>query len=215
MDLERARASADRGLADAQAEMRNLGFQSHREIEAAGRDAAEVAHAIAESEARRESIVKAPMSGMVTGLTVEEGYPVQSGQAMATMLQAGAPLEAELYAPSRSVGFIKPGMRAMIRHQAFAYQKFGQHTGTVREVSGIALRPEELPLHAGASAARSDGEPLYRVRITLDRQDVLAYGQAHPLKAGMALEASVILEERKLYEWILEPLFSVSGRFAK
>jgi len=28
----------------------------------------------------------------------------------------------------------------------------------------------------------------------------------------MALDASIVLEERKLYEWVLEPLFSISGK---
>ncbi|VEB39702.1 Uncharacterised protein [Chromobacterium violaceum] len=28
----------------------------------------------------------------------------------------------------------------------------------------------------------------------------------------MALDASVLLERRKLYEWVLEPLYSISGK---
>lgn len=56
------------------------------------------------------------------------------------------------------------------------------------------------------------GEPLYRVRVRLERQSITTYGQAQPLKAGMALDASVLLERRKLYEWVLEPLYSISGK---
>ena len=33
-----------------------------------------------------------------------------------------------------------------------------------------------------------------------------------PLRSGMLVDASVMLERRKLYEWVLEPLFSISGR---
>jgi membrane fusion protein len=33
-----------------------------------------------------------------------------------------------------------------------------------------------------------------------------------PLKSGMLVDASVLLERRRLYEWVLEPLFSISGR---
>ena len=28
----------------------------------------------------------------------------------------------------------------------------------------------------------------------------------------MLVNASVLLEQRRLYEWVLEPLFSISGR---
>ena len=39
-----------------------------------------------------------------------------------------------------------------------------------------------------------------------------AYGQTYPLKSGMLIDASIVLEKRRLYEWILEPLYSISGR---
>ncbi len=39
-----------------------------------------------------------------------------------------------------------------------------------------------------------------------------AYGNAVPLKSGMLVDASILLEKRRLYEWVLEPLFSISGR---
>jgi membrane fusion protein len=62
----------------------------------------------------------------------------------------------------------------------------------------------------GTSANAS--APLYRIRIRLDAQTVQAYGRHMPLKSGMLVQASVMLERRKLYEWIVEPIFSISGR---
>jgi membrane fusion protein len=53
---------------------------------------------------------------------------------------------------------------------------------------------------------------LYRIRLKLKQQSVLVYGKSVNLKPGMLLDASIILEHRRLYEWILEPLFSISGR---
>ena len=43
-------------------------------------------------------------------------------------------------------------------------------------------------------------------------QAVQAYGQPQPLAAGMQLEADVLLDRRRLIEWIFEPLLSVTGR---
>jgi membrane fusion protein len=48
--------------------------------------------------------------------------------------------------------------------------------------------------------------------LKLKQQSILAYGESVSLKPGMVLDASIILEHRRLYEWILEPLFSISGR---
>ena len=62
--------------------------------------------------------------------------------------------------------------------------------------------------------APSDGsrEPLYRVKVALEAQTVAAYGRAEPLQAGMQVEADVLLDRRRLIEWVFEPVFSLAGR---
>ena len=117
-----------------------------------------------------------------------------------------------MYVPSHAVGFIKPGMTAMLRYRAFPYQKFGQHRARVREVATTSVRPEELATSAAAMPGAAQSEPVYRIRLELDQQTVKAYGAPMPLRSGMLVDASVMLEKRKLYEWVLEPLFSISGR---
>ena len=77
-------------------------------------------------------------------------------------------------------------------------------------MASTSLRPEELAVPGAVSG--TNGEPLYRIRLTLQRQSVQAYGETLPLKSGMLVDASVLLEQRRLYEWVLEPLFSISGR---
>ena len=110
-------------------------------------------------------------------------------------------------APSRAAGFVKPGMPVLLRYQAYPYQKFGQAHGRVREVSASAMRPDELAQANGPAA-----EPMYRVRVALERQAVTAYGAERPLMSGATLDATVLLERRRLYEWVLEPLYTISGR---
>jgi membrane fusion protein len=53
---------------------------------------------------------------------------------------------------------------------------------------------------------------LYRVRVSLDSAKVRAYGEDVSLRPGMLAEGDVTLERRRLYEWILDPLFTVTGR---
>src|SRR5690606_12003167 len=101
-----------------------------------------------------------------------------------------------------------------LRYQAFPYQKFGHHGGQVLAGSRTPLQASELaglPLPQSFKEAPS-AERLYRITVALDAQTVRAYGQARPLAAGMQLEADVLLDRRRLIEWIFEPLLSVSGR---
>ena len=210
-DLHRAKAAVKRDWIAVNAEIHDLDLQSRRDAQANQRSIAAIDQDLVENEARREVVVRAPQDGTISAIVVDTGQSVAATQALASLVPAGSELEAELYAPSRAAGFIKPGMQVLLRYQAFAYQKFGQARGTVREVVGSAMRSDEFPL-PGAVAAGAASEPIYRVRVKLDRQAVTVYGNAQPLRSGALLDASVLLETRRLYEWLLDPLYSVMGR---
>jgi membrane fusion protein len=209
-ELRRAQAAGRRDLASALAELSDLKVQAQREAYALKRNVSEVDQDLTESEARREVLVRAPQDGMVTAIRVNAGQAVPAGNVLASLLPAGGELEAEIYAPSRSAGFIKLGMRVLLRYQAYPYQKFGQYTAQVHEIANTSMSPQDLALPGAATATAS--EPLYRIRLKLDKQAVQAYGKEVPLKSGMLVDASIVLEQRRLYEWVLEPLFSISGR---
>jgi membrane fusion protein len=211
-ELERTRAATARDLAKLRADLRDQQIQAQRDQEGASRGIAALEQDLTENEARRQIVVRAPQDGVVTAINAEPGQAVTGSQTLVSLLPQDAPLIAELYAPSRAAGFVRPGMSVLIRYPAYPYQKFGQHAGTVTEVSRTAVRQDELVLRAPAAAAGGAGEPLYRVRVALDRQAVTAFGDQLPLKSGMALDASILLEKRRLYEWVLEPLYTVTGR---
>ena len=99
----------------------------------------------------------------------------------------------------------------MLRYQAFPYQKFGHQSGRVLQVAKAPLQPSELaamPLAGGAAS----GEPLYRITVQLDKQDVAAYGSTQALAPGMQLDADVVLDRRRLIEWIFEPVLGIASR---
>lgn len=210
-DLRRASAASARDLQAAQADLSDQQVQAQRDQQAAARSIAAVEQDLAENDARRQAVVRAPHDGTVTSIVIEVGTTVSAGQTVATVLPAGSELQAELYAPSRAAGFVKPGMPVLLRYQAYPYQKFGQFRGQVSEVSQGPVRAADLTLptvvQSGAGA-----ESVYRIRARLDAQTVRAYGHDQSLKPGMALEGTVVLERRRLYEWVLEPLYSITGK---
>ena len=201
-----------RDLRNARAEEQDIVVQALRDENVLRRNAATLEQDLAENEARREILVRARQSGTVTAIAAILGQTVGTATSLASILPDGNKLEAEMYVPSRAIGFIKPGMTTLLRYQAFPYQKFGQHPARVREVATTSVRPEELVTSAAAMPGAAQSEPVYRIRLELDQQTVQAYGAAMPLRSGMLVDASVMLERRKLYEWVLEPLFSISGR---
>ena len=158
-----------------------------------------------QNDANGELLVEAPVAGLVASRMIEPGQAVQAGQPLLALLPAGSHLQARLFVPSRAIGFIAPGDHVLLRYQAFPYQKFGHHQGVVRRVSRSALAQ-------GGSGGGQGGEPYYRVLVDIERQSITAYGTQEPLRPGMLLEADILGEHRKLYEWVLEPLYSVTGK---
>lgn len=210
-DLQRLQLAKQREHASTRAELVDMQAQAQREVKALERNVSSLDQDLMENEARRKVVVLAPSDGVITAITANVGQSVTSNVSLASLIPDGAELEAEIYAPSRSIGFVKTGMTVLLRYQAYPYQKFGQHTATVREVTHTSIPAEELLTGSNTTNA-GRAEPMYRIRLKLDRQTVMAYGKPMPLKSGMLLDASILLEKRRLYEWVLEPLFSIAGR---
>jgi membrane fusion protein len=62
------------------------------------------------------------------------------------------------------------------------------------------------------TAEAGNGEAFYRITVDLSSQTILAYGKGQDLQAGMLVDADILQERRQLYEWVLEPLFSLTGK---
>jgi membrane fusion protein len=204
--LKRERAGLERLDAELEGRASTLPLEYAHAIAELERAVAGTDLEIAENDARRARTVTAPASGTITAPTGEIAEPIEAGQVLARIVPDDAVLMAELFAPSRAVGFVAAGGEVRLRYAAFPYQKFGQAHGAVVSVSEAPLAP------ADAARAGVRGEPVYRVVIARRSQTVMAYGAPRPLLPGMDVEADVLLETRRLYEWALEPLYALAGR---
>ena len=205
-DFQRSKIASERDTVALQADLHGMPLKERNEIAAMERSISEITATGVENEAKRESYVLAPQDGMVTALQVDPGKQANPNQPLMSLIPAGTRLQADIYIPSRAVGFVRLDNLAQLQYQAFPYQKFGSHPGRVVKISRTAVAPQELPFPAPA------GDVYYVVTILPDLGHVLAYGKKEPLQAGMQVDADIWLDRRTLLEWILEPLFSVSGR---
>lgn len=211
--LERERTSLRQQLTERRNELAGLSARQANQLAETRRQLSAVEQDLAESEAKRTLLVTAPESGIATAVLAEAGQTVDSSRPLLSIVPADTPLQAELYAPSKSIGFIRPGDAVLIRYQAYPYQKFGQYHGKVQSISRASVSYAELSsMVGGVPGLGQDGEQLYRLRVTLDDQAVTAYGQPRPLQSGMLLDADILQDTRRLYEWVLEPLYSLTGK---
>jgi membrane fusion protein len=152
--------------------------------------------------------VVAPIAGTLATLLVEPGQVVAAGTPLATLIPSDARLEAHLFAPSRSIGFVRVGQDVLLRYLAYPHQKFGSHAARVTAIARNPLAPGDL----GFVPPDGSREPLYRIKVELAAQTIAAYGRHEPLQPGMQVEADIQLDRRRLIEWIFEPLLSLAGR---
>jgi membrane fusion protein len=207
--LDRQHAALAREAAVLEGQRRELPLQMRSRAAELEREVAALAREAAESDAVREIVIRAPADGTVSAVSAEPGQTTPKDTALASLLPADTQLQAHLYAPSSALGFMRPDQAVQLRIAAFPYQKFGHQSGRIHQIGRSPLQAGEL---ASLPLAVKPGEPLYRITVALDRQDVMAYGRAQALAAGMQLEADVLLDRRRLIEWLFAPVLGLVGR---
>jgi membrane fusion protein len=212
--IARQRESLQRERTGLEADRREVPLQAAQRLGEIERDRASIAEAAARADvdaATRQLAVRAPTDGVVTALLAQPGQAVTKEVALASLTPAGAQLQAQLYAPSSALGFIQPAQPVLLRVQAFPYQKYGLQSARVLQVAQSPMQAAELAT-VPLEGKPADAGLMYRVTVALDHQQVMVGAQPHALLAGMQLEADVLLERRRLIEWLFEPLLGWSRR---
>ena len=217
---QRSKTSLQRDLQAAKAERDALAAQLQADNNQLDRSQASLDQEATENTARKSMVITAPFAGTVTALGLQAGQSVQAGQTLLTLIPQdtadgnsqgkAARLQAHLYAPSRTAGFVRPGQTVYLRYAAYPYQKFGLYAGKITSVSATPFAPSELPPNLAQQliAQAGSNEAMYRVNVQLADQSIKAYGEDIALKPGLTLEADVLQERRKVWEWVLEPVLA-------
>lgn len=161
---------------------------------------------ILELKNKYEFIVKAPESGTVTAIQAYTGTNINNNVPLLSIIPEDSILEIEMLLPTRSAGFIQIGDPVRIRFDAFPYQKFGSIKGEVTKIDKALLLPTDqmLPIRLE--------EASYKVSAKLEKQEIVAYDKSFSLKVGMIAEADIILENRSLLDWLLDPIYALQGK---
>ncbi|QHM77557.1 Colicin V secretion protein CvaA [Mixta theicola] len=208
-DIARQRLDVQQQLVQTRQQLREMPMNKRNKENEIERRLSELEQSLAENESRRSIVLRAPADGLVGSIMTKSGQMVSAGQTLFSVLPDDGKLQARIMVSSRAIGFIRPGQKVVLRYQAFPFQKFGQQYGKVSEVSRVALSPQEVATLTGNNNIQ---EQHYRVVVELDKQDINVYGRTEKLRPGSALEADFLIDNRRLYEWVLEPLYALGRR---
>ena len=150
--------------------------------------------------------LNAPIAGRVTAIQTAVGRIAGGPVPLMAIVPLDGVVNANIYAPSRAIGFVRPGQEVRLLYDAFPYQRFGSFSARIKTVSRVVLSQNEL------DAPLKIDEPVYRVTAQLDDRQVNAFGEMVPLQPGMMLTANIILDRRSFLDWLLTPFNAVGKR---
>ncbi|WP_132146379.1 HlyD family secretion protein [Luteibacter rhizovicinus] len=211
--LLRQRADAAQQVTTSGAQLAQLPLQLETRLSELRGQLSTSVQALAQAEAERSVVLRAAQSGTVSSILIKEGQVAAQNQTVLNLIPQDSRLQAQLLVKSDAVGFLKIGTRVMVHLQAFPYQKFGAQHGEIEDISHSALSPQEVMVVLGQPQVEQ--QPLFRINVKLADQQVVAYGIPQQFKAGMAVDADLLLDKRRIIEWLFEPLLGMRKRYVE
>jgi hemolysin D len=141
-------------------------------------------------------VLSSPISGTVQQLAVHTvGGVVNPGQSLMTVVPKEGGVEVEAQVLNKDVGFLRIGMPATVKLDAFEFTKYGALDGVIQWIGADAVKDEKLGSY-------------YPVRLILNttRLPVAVNGQHPEVRIGMAVTADISIGQRKAFEYFLGPL---------
>lgn len=190
--------------ADLEAQALRLTSEREKQIAELGTARENFSQQRSQTQGQATFLIIAPSAGRISALNAAVGRSVDPRIPLMTVVPDNARFEAELYAPSRAVGFVRAGQTVKVMYDAFPYRQFGAFDGTIINVSRSISLPNEIDVPVRLE------EAVYRIRVRLPQQSIPSAGGG--LQSGMTLKANIILEQRSFVDWLLEPLRAVKNR---
>jgi len=166
---------------------------------------ADVSQAMTENAATHRMVLRAPFDGVVSSLSVHTGQAVLQGQVLASIAPSGRELMGELWMLGSSLSRMKPGQVVTMRYAAARAGLEGSIHGVVAQIAGSATDASRVQKLLGREV---DGS---RYRVTVSLTTSLRELNQMGLRPGMELDAEVLIERRRLFEWVIDPLYGRSS----
>ena len=179
LDSEVQQAGAD--LEEVEAQLNKLEQESLREISDLERQLVEVEDTITKEK------LSAPVSGIVFGMVPSSaGYAASAGETLVKVVPGGE-IEAKIYITNKDVGFMKPGMKAQIRVDAFPYTQFGSISGALKSVGTLPLEPDQ-----------QNPMPRFPAYVKIDKEYLEKDGEKYNISAGQSVQVNLILRDKRV-----------------
>lgn len=156
-------------------------------------------------------VVVAPENGVVLEVAKRSvGSVMQSGEALVTLVPSDVAMIADVSISSADIGFIKPSDTAVVKVDAFPFQKHGWLEGTLRAISqdsgtGYVKSSQDNIASALGRNNTQDGA-FHRAQVTIKELKLRRVPDGVFLIPGMTVSAEIKVGSRSVIGFFLYPL---------
>ena len=154
---------------------------------------------------RQQRVLYAPASGTLFQLLIlHPGAVVQPGQTIAQIAPKTARLVIRARMDNKQTGFLKVGLPAKVKFDAYPFQDYGILPGRISWISPTSSLLASTGT-ATAAATPANAASSFEVEIELAQPFIKAQGKAITLKAGQTATAEVVVRQRRVIDLFLDP----------
>ncbi|MDB6369617.1 HlyD family secretion protein [Photorhabdus bodei] len=163
------------------------------------------------TDAGGEIIIRALSDGKIDSLSLTIGQMVNVGDSLLQIIpEKITNYYLIIWVPNEAIPYISNGDRINVRYEAFPAEKFGQFSATIELISKTPASYQEMLTYQGAPKnTQGLSIPYYKVIVKPGHQRIHYRGKSMPLENGMKAQATLFLEKRKIYQWMLSPFYDM------
>lgn len=144
----------------------------------------------------QQQVIRAPIDGTIFQLSVDNaGDVLQQGQAIAQIAPRGVGLVFKARIPISKSGFLREGQLVKLKFDAYPFQDYGVVPGHLTWISPDS-RVQETP---------QGKVETFELEIVLEQTYIQTQNQRVALTSGQTATAEVIVRQRRLIDFILDP----------
>ncbi|AFZ35750.1 response regulator receiver protein [Stanieria cyanosphaera PCC 7437] len=144
----------------------------------------------------KQRVIKAPANGTIFDLPISgKGAVVQQGEEVIKIAPEHSPLVLRAKMTPTESGFLKVGMPAKIKFDAYPFQDYGVQAGRVSWISPDSKITE----------TEQGQQETFEIEVELKRSYLEGQNQRINLTPGQTATAEVITRQRRLIDFILDP----------
>lgn len=142
-----------------------------------------------------KALILSPVVGTIKTIHINTlGGVVKPGETIVEIVPTEDKLMVEAKVKPRDIGFLYPGLPAIVKITAYDFTRYGGLTGKVEHISADTTQDDE-------------GNSFYLIRVRTDASSIKnKKGEEMPIIPGMLTEVDVITGKRTILEYMLNPI---------